>query len=243
MGTQLGNSQPRARSVGKHSLRSNVFLSDPSLAESEGIKGNRSRNSSPSLSRKSSVVSWSDAPREQLEANVLPREQSAPFGDVVKVAVLEDASFSWEPGQPAVISSFPTPVVGGTAPSTCPLKNVTNTLESSGELHGTITVTRTAQRMSSAHPVLCVPSGVELVSRATYISRKNRNRETSWRQSKALQRDQREAKRKLVAQPEFSHVAAEATLKYTSATSLLCYTATRTCFSVHNVVLSTLVAH
>ena len=127
----------------------------------------------------------------------------------MKEAVLDDASGSWEPGEPAVISSFPTPVVGGTAPSTCPLKNVTNTLESPGELHGTITVTRTAQRMSS-HPVPFVPSGVELVSRATYISRKKRNRETCWRQSKALKRVQREVKRKLVAQPEISHEAAEA---------------------------------
>ena len=118
---------------GKTFPRSDVTLSDPSPAESEGIKGNKSRNSSPAMSRKSSVVSWSDSPREQLEANVLPREQSAPFGDVVKEAVLEDASGSWEPGEPAVISSFPTPVVGGTAPSTCPPKNVTNTPESSGE--------------------------------------------------------------------------------------------------------------
>ena len=57
---------------------------------------------------------------------------------------------------------------------------------------------------------LSVPSGVELVSRATYISRKKRNRETCWRQSEALTRVQREAKRKLVAQPEISHEAAEA---------------------------------
>ena len=173
---------------GKTFLRSNVTLSDPSPAESEGIKGNRSRNPSPAMSRKSSVVSWSDSPREQLEANVLPREQSAPFGDVVKEVVLEDASDPLEPGEPAVISSFPTPIVGGTAPSACPLKNVINTPDSSGELHGTITVTRTAQRMSSAHPVPFVPSGVELVSRATYISRKKRHRETCWRQSKALKR-------------------------------------------------------
>ena len=58
----------------------NVTLSDPSPAECEGTKGNRSRNSSPGMSRrsrnvsramcrKSSVVSWSDSPREQSEAN------------------------------------------------------------------------------------------------------------------------------------------------------------------------------
>ena len=90
---------------------------------------------------------------------------------------------------------------------------MTNTPESSGELHRTITATRTAQRMSSAHLVPFVPSGVGLVSRATYISRKKRNRETCWRQSKALKRVQREAKRKRVAQPEISHEAAEAILR------------------------------
>ena len=47
-----------------------------------------------------------------------------------------------------------------TVPSTCPLRNVTSTPESSGESHGTFTVTRIAQRMSSAHSVPTVPSGV-----------------------------------------------------------------------------------
>ena len=65
----------------------------------------------------------------------------------------------------------------------------------------------------------------------------------------------REAKRRLVAQPEISHEAAEAVLRsqtartdekfsesHTPATSLLCHTATRTCFSsAHNAVPSTLV--
>ena len=55
---------------------------------------------------------------------------------------------------------------------------------------------------NASHLVPFVSSGVELVSRATYISRKKRNRETCWRQSKALKRVQREAKRKLVAQRE-----------------------------------------
>ena len=44
--------------------------------------------------------------------------------------------------------------------------------------------------------------GVELVSRATYISRKKRNLETVQRQSKALKKAQRDAKRKFIAQPE-----------------------------------------
>ena len=60
---------------------------------------------------------------------------------------------------------------------------------------------------TNAERHLFVPSGVELVSRNTYINRKKRNRETCWRQSKALKRVQREAKRKLVAQPEISHEA------------------------------------
>ena len=48
--------------------------------------------------------------------------------------------------------------------------------------------------------------GVELVSRATYISRKKRNLETVQRHSKALKKAQRDAKR---TQPEISHEAAE----------------------------------
>ena len=67
--------------------------------------------------------------------------------------------------------------------------------------------------MSYAFLVPVVPSGVELVSRAMYISRKRRNCETCWRQSKALKRVQREAKRKFAAQPEISHEAAEAILR------------------------------
>ena len=113
---------------------------------------------------------------------------------------------------PAVISSFSAEV---TALSPSPLRNVTGTPESSGESVGTVTCN--AQRMSSTHLVPVVPSGVELVSRATYISRKKRNRETCWRQSKALKRVQREAKRKLVAQPEVSHEAAEASVRSQAA--------------------------
>ena len=167
----------------------------------------------------------------RVSRNVLLREQSAPFGDVEK-KISGVHIGPWEPKEPglfssgygkatehAEISSFHVSAVGGTnepavtssfsaevtAPSPCPLRNVTSTPESSGESYGTVTATRTAQRMSSAHLVPVVPSGVELVSLATYISRKKRNRETCWRQSKALMRVQSEAKRKLVAQPEISH--------------------------------------
>ena len=59
----------------------------------------------------------------------------------------------------------------------------------------------------------CWLSGVELVSRATYISRKKRNLGTVQRQSKALEKAQRDAKRKFVAQPEISHEAAELILR------------------------------
>ena len=59
--------------------------------------------------------------------------------------------------------------------------------------------------------------GVELVSRATYISRKKRNLETVQRQSKALKKAQRDAKRKFVAQPEISHEAAELILRNQAA--------------------------
>ena len=169
----------------------------------------------------------------------------------MKEVVLED---TWEPGEPAVISSFPTSAVGGTVPSACPLRNVTSTPESSGESHGTFTVTRTAQ--CSAHPVQFVPSGVELVSRATYINRKKPNRETCWRQSNALKRVQREAKRKLVAQPEISHEAAEASLRSQAARTderfpgiihgchqLALLHGHENVFSADNAVLSTLVDH
>ena len=284
-----------------------VTLSDPSPVGSEGIKGNRSRNSSPAMSRKSSVVSWSGRPCEQLVASSTPSGQSAPFDDAGKSVVLDDASGHPESGELAVISTCPLknvsdapegvsvccgttgctesglksvvvhgsaaglepdecgtsrnvlprerpepcfPAVGATSESALMssglLRDTSNTPESSGvshgtvtresvtssfsvevtvpwtcplngssgELHRTITDTHTAQRKSSsALPVSFVPSGVELVSRNTYVNRKRRNRETCWRQSKALKRVQREAKRKLVAQPEISHEAAEAKLK------------------------------
>ena len=52
------------------------------------------------MSRKSSVVSWSGLPRERLEADLLPGEQSTPSGDVVKEVVLEDTSGPWQPREP-----------------------------------------------------------------------------------------------------------------------------------------------
>ena len=73
--------------------------------------------------------------------------------------------------------------------------------------------------MSSTHVVPVVPSGVKLLSRATYISRRKRNRETCWLQSMALKRVQCEAKRKLVAQPEISHEDADFLLRSQAARS------------------------
>ena len=58
---------------------------------------------------------------------------------------------------------------------------------------------------------LDVFSGVELVSRTTNVRRKRRNWETRQRQSKAHKRAEREAKRKLLAQPEISQEAAART--------------------------------
>ena len=55
------------------------------------------------------------------------------------------------------------------------------------------------------------------MSRATYISRRKRNRETCWRQVKALKKVQREAKRKLEAQPVISREAAETILRSQAA--------------------------
>ena len=55
--------------------------------------------------------------------------------------------------------------------------------------------------------------GVELVSRATYTSRKKRNLEAVQRHSKALKKAQRDAKRQFIAQPEINHEAAELILR------------------------------
>ena len=78
-GIQLGG-QPLAGLVGKHS-RDRTSLSQTShLPKVRGKRetgvetpppgmSRRSRNVSPAMSRKSSMVSWSDAPREQSEAN------------------------------------------------------------------------------------------------------------------------------------------------------------------------------
>ena len=92
------------------------------------------------------------------------------------------------------------------------------------------------------------------MSRATYISRKKRNFETVQRQSKALKRAQRDAKRKFVAQPEISHEAAEIILRNQAARTdekfpgaihvshhLALLHGHENVFSAHSVVPSTLV--
>ena len=96
--------------------------------------------------------------------------------------------------------------------------------------------------------------GVELVSQATYISREKRNLEAVQRHSKALKKAQRDAKREFIAQPEISLEAAELIqgtrqlaqtkkilVPYTSATISPCCMGSRTCFSAHSLVPSTLV--
>ena len=91
-------------------------------------------------------------------------------------------------------------------------KILTNVSESSGGSCGKDT--HPTEQLSLTQPVIHAPpahfvtsqpdafAGVELVSRATSISRKRRNWETRQCQSKARKRAEREAKRKLMAQPE-----------------------------------------
>ena len=59
--------------------------------------------------------------------------------------------------------------------------------------------------------------GVDLVSWATYISRKKRKLETVQRHSKALKKAQRDARRKFIAQLEISHEAAALILRNQAA--------------------------
>ena len=79
-----------------------------------------------------------------------------------------------------------------------------------------VSLTQPATHASPAHFYtfqLEVFSGVELVSRATYIIRKRRNWETRQRKSKAYKRAEGEAKRELLAQPEISYEAAQQILR------------------------------
>ena len=92
-----------------------------------------------------------------------------------------------------------------------------------GEFGGKDTLQRLPAHRAKSQPDVgtqCAPVGylgVELMRRDTCISRKKHNRETRRRQSKALKSAQREAKRKLVAQPGISHEAAEAFLSNLAA--------------------------
>ena len=94
------------------------------------------------------------------------------------------------------------------APLCCPLRISANFSKSSGGSCGKgthpaeqMTFTQSTMHVSPAHFATSQPdvfTGVELVSRATYTSRKRRNWETRQRQSKACKRAEREAKRKLI---------------------------------------------
>ena len=115
-----------------------------------------------------------------------------------------------------------------------------------------VSLTHPAKHASPAHFDTFQPevfSGVELVSRATYISRKRRNWDSRQRQSKPYKRAERDAERKLLAQPEISHEAARQpaptisfSVSYTSVTSSPSYMAAPMCFSANSVEPSTLVA-
>ena len=108
----------------------------------------------------------------------------------------------------SVATSFSAEV---SAPLSCMLSSLTNFSKSSGESFGKDT--RHAAHMSFTQPMPDVFTCVELVSRASYINRKRRNWETRQRQSKAYNRAEREAKRKLMVQPEICHEAAKQMLR------------------------------
>ena len=64
-GYKAGKKPATCRICGKTFPRPNVTLSDFLPVKSDNKKGNSSRNASPVTSRRSSVVSWSDSPRDQ----------------------------------------------------------------------------------------------------------------------------------------------------------------------------------
>ena len=136
----------------------------------------------------------------------------------------------------------------------CPLSSSTILSKSHGGSSGKDT--RHAEHVSSTNSVPDVFTGVELVSRATYINRKRRNWETRQCQSKACKRAERKAKRKLMAKPEISHEAGEQILRsqatrtdenflvsYRSSHQLALLSGARMCSSANSAVPATLVGH
>ena len=298
-----GESRGTVTSLGEKFSRVQVTLSDPSPVGSEVIN----RNFSPAMSRKSSVVSWSGRPCEQLEASSTPSGQSAPFDDagngttgctesVLKSVVghgfaagLEpDACGSSRNGLPRERSEPRFPAVGGTSESALmssgSLRNTSNTPKSSGVSHGTVTRESVTSSFSAevTVPSTCLVSCMEqlqihrlrnaspllhslyllsplesswcqeirtaterngTVRRAGANPRRSREFNVKryvnlWHNLKSVMKLQRQKLRSQAPRTDEKFL-----VSYTSAIGLLCYTATRTCFSVHNAVLSTLVDH
>ena len=205
MGTTLGSSQPRAGFERRRSASLSVSLP---ASEVKRMR-NSSQAASPAMSRHSSRVSESDSPCEQSAVGV----QSV---RLVNEGKLTDASGPCAPSK----SNLSVEAAGS-----CGTKLSSEEARALSKLHESIPVPSaihwwvlwkryTSRGTSASHAafdtrVSCtlrhvqpaVFSGVELVSRATNISRKGRNWETIQRQSKAYKRAEREAKRKLLAQP------------------------------------------
>ena len=255
MATKLGRSQLHVRPVGGIFLRPNVTLS----------------NTSPAMSRRSSVVSWSDSPRDQVRPAsqccillVSLLQVSTPsslvgletrvdcavshgFGKSVGKGTLQTppAQLAWsqpfvgthsaQVGHPGVESvsrasyfsapSKPVSFSSGLEVSSEHAGISAFSAESSAPLQGTSCVDRAVSHgfdgamsggVGTQYAHVGYP-GVELVSLATYISRKKRNLESVQRHSKALKKVQRDAKLKFIAQPEMSHEAAELILKKQAA--------------------------
>ena len=162
------------------------------------VTSRRSRNTSPVVSRRSMVVSWSDSPRDQA---VLGEQSRSHVGTAVPAAMGPCA-----PSEPVPHSS------GFVVTSEHAVTSGVETRVDCAVSHGFCTSPAHLARSQPGVSTQCAHvsyPGVELVSRATYTSRKKRNLETVQRQSKALKKVQRDAKRKFVAQPEISHEAAE----------------------------------
>ena len=76
-GYKAGREPATCRTCGKTFPRPNVTLSDFFPVKSDKKKGNNSRNTSPAMSRRSSVVSWSDSPGDQ----AVPKSEDAVMED------------------------------------------------------------------------------------------------------------------------------------------------------------------
>ena len=144
------------------------------------ISGIKSRSASPTRSQKSSVSSWSEALCEQSRNQV--------------VTVLPAAIGPCAPSEPVpfssgfVFTSEHAAISGLSAGSFVPVLGISRGV--CAVTHGFGGVLNPMWARSTHLLVILI---VELVSRATYISRKKRNLETVQRHSKALKKAQRDA--------------------------------------------------